>query len=120
MFPEAIETDSLALNQLCEAHVDVFDFRDLFAEGREEVTDVFDYVPEEPGKSAKDAHDQLVEAETAREEGDTAQYAVYTADVDLAGYAALSIEWERRTGNVGFILAKPYWGRDYAGECEMG
>lgn len=119
MFPETIETDSLTLNPLRETYVDVFDLYDLFAEESEGVADVFEYVPQEPYTSVKDARDRLGKAETAWEEADAAQYAVYTADDDLIGYAALSIEWERRTGTLGFILAKPYWGQGYAGECSM-
>lgn len=119
MFPETIETDSLTLNPFHEAYVDLFDLYDLFAEESEGVADVFEYVPQEPYTSVKDARDRLSKAETAWEEADAAQYAVYTADNDLTGYAALSIEWERRTGTLGFILAKPYWGQGYAGECAM-
>ncbi len=117
MFPETIETDSLTLNPLREEYVDVFDLYDLFGEESEGIADVFEYVPQEPYTSVKEARDQLVEAETAWEEAETAQYAVYTSNDDLAGYAVLSIEWERHTGNLGFILAKSYWGQGYAGEC---
>ncbi|SDL04896.1 GNAT family N-acetyltransferase [Natronorubrum texcoconense] len=117
MFPETIETDSLTLNPLREEYVDVFDLYDLFGEESDGVADVFEYVPQEPYASVKEARDQLIKAETAWEEAETAQYAVYTSDNNLAGYAVLSIEWERQTGNIGFILAKPYWGQGYAGEC---
>lgn len=117
MFPETIETDSLTLNPLREEYVDVFDLYDLFAAKSEGVAGVFEYVPQEPYTSVKEARDQLVEVETAWEEAKTAQYAVYTSNDDLAGYAVLSIEWKRQTGNLGFILAKPYWGQGHAGEC---
>lgn len=116
MFPETINTDSLTLNQFCESKVDIFKLYNIFKEN-EGAADVFKYVPQEPYTSIKHAHDQIVKAETAWEEGEAAYYAVYTANDDLAGYAVLSIEWERQTGNLGFILAKPYWGRGYAGEC---
>lgn len=117
MFPETIETDSLVLNQFCEEKVDVFSLYELFAEESKDATDVFKYVPQDPYTSVKEARDQLVKAETAWEEAETAQYAVYASNGDLAGYAVVSIEWERQTGNIGFILAKSYWGQGYAGEC---
>lgn len=119
MFPETIETDSLRLTQLSGEYVDVFDLYALFAEGHESAIDVFEYVPQEPFSTVKEARDQLAEAETAWEEGTAAQYAVNTAGGDLAGYAVLSIEWQRRTGTLGFILANPYWGEGYAGECAL-
>ena len=117
MFPQTLETDTLVLNQFSKAQVDIFDLYDLFAEGREDVAEVFEYVPQEPYTSAKDAHDQLVKAETSWEEADSAQYAVYTADDALAGYTGLFLEWERRAARIGFTLDKQYWGHGYAGEC---
>jgi RimJ/RimL family protein N-acetyltransferase len=119
MHPQTLETDCLVLNQFCEEQVDVFELHDLFTEGREGVEDVFEYVPQEPYTSVKEARDQLVEAETSWEEVDSAQYAVYTADDSLAGYTGLFFEWERRTARIGFIFSKQYWGNGYAGECTM-
>lgn len=117
MLPETLETDALVLNQFCEEQVDVFDLYNLFSEGGESAEDVFEYVPQEPYTSVKEARDQLVEAETSLDEAESAQYAVYTADDALAGYTGLFLEWERRTARIGFTLGKQYWGYGYAGEC---
>jgi RimJ/RimL family protein N-acetyltransferase len=117
MFPESLETDALVLEQFCEARVDVRELYDRFAEGGDGVADVFEYVPQEPYTSVKDARDQLADAAASWDDGDSAQYAVYAADGDLAGYTGLFPEWERRAARVGFTLARPYWGRGYAGEC---
>lgn len=117
MFPTRIETERLVLTQLSTEHVDMFTLYDLFAEDGEGVADVFEYVPQEPYQTVKQARDQLKKAEAAWDEGDVAQYAIYEADEELAGYTVLSIEWERRTGNLGFILAQSFWGQGYAGEC---
>jgi RimJ/RimL family protein N-acetyltransferase len=119
MFPESVETDSLTLTQLCDANVDVFDLYDCFAQEQGGVEDVFEYVPQEPYASVKDAQDRLDKAESAWEDHDAAQYAVTTTDGDLAGYAGLFMEWDRRTGKLGTILARPYWGNGYAGECAL-
>lgn len=61
-FPETVETDPLTLIQLCRERVDVFDPYELFAERREGVEAVFEYVPQEPYAPVQDARDQLVEA----------------------------------------------------------
>ena len=119
MFPQTLETENLVLDRFCQGQVDVFELYGLFAKGREGVKDVFEYVPQEPYGSAKEARDQLVEAGTSWKEADSAQYAVYTADDSLAGYTGLSFEWERRTARIGFIFSKQYWGSGYAGECAM-
>ncbi|MFC4439351.1 MULTISPECIES: GNAT family N-acetyltransferase [Natrialbaceae] len=102
---------------MSEAHVNVFELYDLFAAGHDSVADVFEYVPQEPYASVKDARDQLEEAAASWDDGDAAQYAVYTADGSLAGYTGLFLEWDRRTGRIGFILGKSHWGNGYAGEC---
>ncbi|MFC7155271.1 GNAT family N-acetyltransferase [Halomarina halobia] len=117
MFPERIETDRLALERFCQERVDLFDLYRLFAAGSESADGVFEYVPHDPYRTVKEARDRLERAERRWSEGEAAWYAVYPAEGELAGYAALSVEWERRTGNVGFVLARPFWGRGYAGEC---
>ena len=117
MYPETIETESLVLNQLSEKYVDVFELYDLFTERREDATNVFEHVPQEPYTSIKDARDHLQAAEVAWNNGDAAQYAVYTSEADLVGYTGLFFEWDRRTARLGFILDMAYWGRGYAGEC---
>lgn len=116
MFPDPIETDALTLTRLSAGSVDPFELYDLFAENRADVADVFEYVPQEPYASVKEAHDQLRDADSAWEDGDAAQYAVYTDDT-LAGYTGLFLEWDRKMGRIGVTLGKPYWGRGYAGEC---
>jgi RimJ/RimL family protein N-acetyltransferase len=117
MFPESIETDSLTLEQLSEAHVDVFELYELFEAGGDDVDDVFEYVPQEPYATVKDARECLEKATTSWDEREAAQYALFTTDGDLAGFTGLFLEWERRTGRIGFILGKPFWGNGYAGEC---
>lgn len=116
MFPQTVRTDSLTLRQFTESNVDVTELYDLFADC-EDTRDVFRYVPQEPYSSVTEARDELDGADTAWEEAEAARYAVYTADDALAGYAVLSTDWSRRTGDLGFVFAKPYWGRGYAGEC---
>ncbi|RQH03517.1 GNAT family N-acetyltransferase [Natrarchaeobius oligotrophus] len=117
MYPERLETDALVLEQFCEERVDVFELYARFARGGEGVDDVFEYVPQEPYASVKEARDQLVEAQASWDEAESAQYVVYTADGSLAGYTGLFPEWDRRAARIGFTLGTEYWGNGYAGEC---
>lgn len=117
MFPETIETESLALRPLSESHVDPFELYELFAAKRTDVAEVFEYVPQEPYATVHDARERLRKAESKRDDGEAAQYAVYTADETLAGYTGLFLEWDRRTGRIGIILGTDHWGDGYAGEC---
>ncbi|WP_243645179.1 GNAT family N-acetyltransferase [Natrarchaeobius chitinivorans] len=84
MFPETIETDSLVLERLSPEYVDALELYELFARSRDDVSAVFEYVPQDPYSSVKDAHNQLAEAEASWDDGETAQYAVRTVDGDLA------------------------------------
>lgn len=124
MFPETIETDSLALGRVSEETVDVFELYELYRQGAASTTGVFEYVPQDPYETVKDARDQITDAQEAWEERSAAPYAVFVTDVNddeesLAGISGLALEWERRTGTLGLILARPYWGNGYAGECAM-
>lgn len=68
-----------------------------------------------------DADEWLEDAESRWEETEGAEYAVRPkagedGAGELAGLANLSCEWDRRTGRLGLILRKPFWGRGYSGE----
>lgn len=115
MFPETLETASLELRQFAPGTVDTVELYELFSSDRDDVGEVFEYVPQEPYETPKEARDQLADAASEWTDGESAQYGVY-ADGDLAGYTGLVPEWDRRTGRVGFILGRPYWGNGYAGE----
>lgn len=134
MFPETLETGSLVLGRFSPDHVDGFDLYDLFAE-ENDAAGVFEYVPQEPFATPRDARDWLRDATGEWEEGSHAKYAVYVCDgyddgedegdgqvgpeagETIAGVAALSPDWDRRKASLAVILAQPYWGRGYAGEC---
>ncbi|PSQ48386.1 N-acetyltransferase [Halobacteriales archaeon SW_7_65_23] len=102
MFPEHIETDSLDLRQLSTSEVDVFELYELFAAGSDGVEEVFEYVPQEPYDTVKDASERLEKAESRWADGEQAQYGVFAGD-NLAGFAGLFPEWERRSARIGFI-----------------
>ncbi len=119
MFPETVETDSLVLRRLSPEYVDVFELYDLYRADADGVEDVFEHVPMEPYTTVEDARDWLTGAREEWEEGAVAKFAVFEDGEELADTAALTPDWEKRTGRLAVILAKPYWGRGYAGECAM-
>ena len=120
MFPERIETERLVLERFCHDNVDVFELYDRFAHG-EDLDEVFEYVPQSSYDAVKEAHERLDDAEENWAENEVAEYAVRPKDGEpgageLAGMTSLNCQWERRTGRLGLILAKPFWGRGYSGE----
>ncbi|WP_276282198.1 GNAT family N-acetyltransferase [Halorussus caseinilyticus] len=120
MFPERVETERLLLERLCHGNVDALALYDCFAAGVAD-EEVFEYVPEEPWHAPKAAHDRIEDAEERWREGRAAEYVVRPADGEdgsgeIAGTTSLFCEWERRTGRLGLVLCKPFWGRGYSGE----
>jgi len=132
VFPASVETDRLRLERF-----DGLDPTTLYERfGPGVAPAVFSHVPQSPYETLMDAREALVEAGRRFEEGEAARYAVVpdpdepTPAADdpepegengngpaAIGYAELRPDWERRTGHVGVLLDRPYWGREYAGEC---
>ncbi|WP_160133421.1 GNAT family N-acetyltransferase [Halococcus salsus] len=123
MFPERIETDRLILERLCHETLDVFEFYDICsdADGPEAMDEVTRYMPWEPHQTLLESKEYIDGVEERWEEGEAAGYVVRPRDGEpgageYAGNAALHIDWDRRTGNLGTWLRKRFWGRGYSGE----
>ena len=123
MFPERIETDRLILERLCHETLDVFEFYAICsdADGPEAMDEVTRYMPWEPHQTLLESKEYIDGVEERWEEGEAAGYVVRPRDGEpgageYAGNAALHIDWDRRTGNLGTWLRKRFWGRGYSGE----
>ncbi|MGB9963449.1 GNAT family N-acetyltransferase [Halobacterium hubeiense] len=116
MFPETVDAASVTLRRLSREHVDVHALYERFAADSAGVEAVFEYVPQEPYETPNDAREFLLQAEDEWDDRESAQYAV-RADGDLAGYAGLFVEWERRAARVGVTLDRPFWGEGYASDA---
>jgi RimJ/RimL family protein N-acetyltransferase len=114
MFPVEIALPSGELRPLSGA--DVFEIYERFAADREDAAEVFAHVPQEPFDTLDDAAGWVEDAEENWSEAEVAHYAVYH-EGDLVGMAGLVLDWDRRTGTLGVILAKRFWGQGLAGEC---
>lgn len=99
--------------------MDLFDLYECFSADAAGSAAVFEHWPGEPYDTPKDAHDWLTGAEAEWEDQEAAKYAAYEDDSTLVGSAALDLDWERQTGTLGVILARPYWGNGYACECAV-
>ncbi|MFC4987400.1 GNAT family N-acetyltransferase [Saliphagus infecundisoli] len=121
LFSPQIGTDRLELERLCHENIDS---RTLYAIETDEkrTVGVYEHIPQSPYSTLKDAQDALDRLETRWEDGEGAQYIVRLESSsdetgEVIGIADLYCEWERRTGYLGFIFYRPFWGRGYAGEC---
>lgn len=121
MFPTEIETDRLRLVRL---HRETVSTRELYQQMNRDAPDmdeISEYVVWEPQTTMKDTSEYLAEVEEQWEERKQATYVVYPRSGEegsgtFAGVTNLHIGWERRTGELGIWLRKPFWGRGYSGE----
>lgn len=121
MFPETLESERLTFEQLSRDTIDVTDLYDVFGTPNDASDEVFRYVDFGPHRTLKDTYDFVARAEEQWDEGKGAKYVVRPkqteeGDGDIAGFAGLYPDWERRFASMGIVLDKQFWGAGYAGE----
>ena len=107
-----LETARLTLRPL--AVTDAREIRPILADP--EVMAHWDYVPVEDPATV----DELVEAQVAAMARDDAFYWSMRRIGDpvfIGGCDVSDIDWRHRRAEVGFVLARPYWGHGYAQEA---
>lgn len=136
MFPERLETERLALTPVSADHVDTLSYYELCS--GEDIEEVTEYLPWEPHQTPKETKEFLELQGQQRRDGEGAGYAVRVGpparrpasgerseprasadedDDEIAGAVGLNADWDRRTGELGIWLRKPFWGRGYYGEA---
>lgn len=120
MFPERLETARLRLERIEHDSVDLAALHDLYSAG-EGADELFRYWDSSPHETLKATYDYVNEAERLWEEGEGAKYVVRPREGEpgageIAGTTGLYPHWEKRSANLGILLAKRFWGRGYAGE----
>lgn len=121
MFPTEIETDRLRLVRLHRENVSTRELYRQMNRDAHDMDEISEYVMWEPQTTMKDTSEYLAEVEEQWEERKQATYVVYPRSGEegagtFAGVTNLHIGWDRRTGELGIWLRKPFWGRGYSGE----
>ncbi|WP_101296956.1 GNAT family N-acetyltransferase [Halegenticoccus soli] len=121
MFPTEIETDRLRLVRLCRERVSTRELYQHMSYEASNMAEIIEYVTWEPHRTPKDTAEYLDEVEEQWNEREQATYVVYPREHEtgagtVAGVTNLHLGWERRTGELGIWLRKPFWGRGYSGE----
>jgi len=124
MFPTHTETERVELKRVSRESVDVDEFYYRFNTDGSHAKAVFDHIPDEPFETEKDVVEFLNRAARQWDDGETAVYAVSPKQSQdgsgaLAGYAHLWLDWEHRKAELGLLLDKPFWGREYATEVYL-
>lgn len=120
MFPTRIETERLVLERLSRDRIDRQALHEVYAAGARNEP-VFEYWDHPPHATLYDTETFLAEAERLWDERSAAKYAIRPKDGEdgageIAGTARLCPDWETRSARLGILLARPFWGRGYAGE----
>jgi RimJ/RimL family protein N-acetyltransferase len=126
MFPVSIETDRLRLARLCRETVPTRELYRWMGHEAPNAEEISEHTTWDPHRTMKATRDYLVEIEVQWEERTQATYAIHPSGEksaegaenaeEFAGVANLSVGWERRAGELGIWLRKPFWGRGYSGE----
>ena len=120
MFPERIETERLVLERLSAETVDPLAYYEICSSDPE-IETVTEYVTWDPHETPTETLAFLESREAAWSERTSAEYAIRPRESEpgageIAGACGLGIDWEKRTGELGIWLRKPFWGRGYSGE----
>ena len=120
LFPQIIETDRLRLEPRTLEFVDLFEAYRICS-GDEGIDDVTEYMPWNPHTTPEETRAFLERGRRVRAEATEAEYVVRPRTGedgagDIAGFASLKPDWDRRIAELGIWLRKRFWGRGYSGE----
>ena len=119
LFPAVIETERLRLARL-DAAVDTLKYYDVCAHDPG-IEDATKYTAWEPHSHPRETADYVEGVADAWQEGASPTYAIFPREGErdagtLVGACDVVVGWERRAGELGIWLRKPFWGRGYSGE----
>ncbi|ELZ42919.1 GCN5-related N-acetyltransferase [Halorubrum saccharovorum DSM 1137] len=120
MFPETIETDRLRLEPRWPENVDLDDCYRICSSdpGIDAVTE---YVTWDPHETKKETLEFLERGRERWEDDEAASYVIRPREGEdgageIAGFGGFSVDWEKRTAELGTWLRERFWGRGYSGE----
>lgn len=119
LFPELVETERLRLVALGPDTVDPLTLYEHCSDAS--MDRVTEYMPWNPHPHPKESADFLADTAERFAEHETADYAIVPKEREdgggaFAGAGGLSVDWERRRGELGTWLRRRYWGRGYSSE----
>ncbi|WP_101294702.1 GNAT family N-acetyltransferase [Halegenticoccus soli] len=120
LFPERIETERLRLERLCRENLPPLELYEHANADAPSIDEVTRYVTWDPHRTPKESRDFLVRMEEAWDDGEAAAYVIRSKEDDAAGEfvgtGGLTLDWDRRSAELGVWLRKEFWGRGYSGE----
>jgi RimJ/RimL family protein N-acetyltransferase len=120
MFPETIETERLRLEPRFPERVDL-DACYRICSSDPAIDEVTEYVTWDPHETKKETLEFLERGRERWEDREAASYVIRPREGEdgageIAGFGGFSVDWDRRTAELGTWLRKRFWGRGYSGE----
>lgn len=121
MFSERLETERLVLERLCHDTVDVLEYYRLCSRHEAEIDEVTAFLTWDPHSTPKETKAFIDDVEQRWADAERAEYLIRPKPGEdgagaIAGAKGIGIDWDRRSGELGTWLRKPFWGRGYSGE----
>ena len=121
MFPEQLETERLVLERLCHDTVDVLEYYHLCSRHEDDIDEVTSHLTWDPHATLMETKTFIDGVEQRWTDAERAEYLIRPKSGEegageIAGATGIGIDWDRRTGELGTWLRKPFWGRGYSGE----
>lgn len=120
LFPDVISTERLDFEQLCYGNISIMSLYEVLGKS-ETIAEETEYVNWAPHDTPEDTKYFIEQAEEKWRSGDKCTYIVRTEETDggeeeFAGITTLTVDWNRRVGDLGIYLRKQFWGRRYSAE----
>ncbi|WP_336135909.1 GNAT family N-acetyltransferase [Natronomonas amylolytica] len=121
LFPTVIESPRLRFEVVHPDHYDPYELYEHVRVGAPNIEEITEWVTWDPHKHPKETLEFVEQVGEQFDEGEGVDYAIYLRNgedgaCEFAGACNLSVDWDRRCGNLGVWFRKPFWGRGYSGE----
>jgi RimJ/RimL family protein N-acetyltransferase len=120
MFPETIETDRLRLEARRPENVDL-DVCYRICSSDPGIDEVTEFVTWDPHETKEETLEFLERGRERWADREAAGYVIRPREGEdgageIAGFGGFSVDWEKRTAELGVWFRKRFWGRGYSGE----
>jgi ribosomal-protein-alanine N-acetyltransferase len=121
LFPTTIETPRLRYEVVHPDHFDPYEMYEHVQRGAPNIEEMTEWVMWDPHQHPKETLEFVEHAGTQFDDSEGVDYAIYPRDGEdgageFTGTCNLSVDWDRRRGDLGICLRKRFWGRGYSGE----
>lgn len=121
LFPVEMESERLRYGRVHPDDTDVFEVYEAASADAPDIEETTRYLTWSPHQHPKETLEFVEHAGEQFDDGAGAHYVVRPRDGEdgageFAGTTGITLDWERRRGNLGIWLRPPFWGRGYSGE----